>query len=117
MTVESTSSPLLTALAELMRFRPVLNYVAVNEFGDDDEIDSYTLALDTASCGGCPANLVLANQTLSGNQTLEATATVTLGPNLIVNGTNIVVNAPIVSILINTSISGPFTIGNTTSCP
>ena len=65
----------------------------------------------------CPADLVLANQTLTGTQTLEATATATLGPNLIVNGTNIVVNAPIVPMLSGTEIGGTFTVGSNPSCP
>jgi len=66
---------------------------------------------------GCPAGLVLANQTLSGTQTLEATSIATLGPNLIVNGANIVVNAPLVTIFGGTEISGVFSFGNITSCP
>ena len=65
----------------------------------------------------CPADLVLADQTLSGTQTLEATTSATLGENLSVAGTDITVNAPTVSILSGTSITGPFTIGTTTSCP
>ena len=66
---------------------------------------------------GCPADLVLENQTLSGTQTLEATASATLDPNLIVDGTDIAVNAPTVSILSNTEIRGVFSVGNTPSCP
>ncbi len=69
------------------------------------------------SCGGCSADLVLANQTLSGAQTLEATSTATLGPSLIVNGTNIVVNAPTVLFLNGVEVQGTFQAGNTTSCP
>ena len=65
----------------------------------------------------CSSDLVVANQTLSGTQTVEATSTATLGPNLVVNGTDIVVNAPTVSILENTDISGSFTVGTTPSCP
>jgi hypothetical protein len=40
-----------------------------------------------------------------GTDTLDATSTATLGPNLIVNGADIAVNAPEVSILAGTSIS------------
>ena len=65
----------------------------------------------------CPTNLVLANQTLSGTQTLEATTSVTLGPSLIVNGTNIVVNAPTVVFLNGVEVGGTFQSGHTTSCP
>lgn len=67
--------------------------------------------------GVCPAELVRANQTLTGTQTLAATTSVTLGENLTIQGDNIEVKAPSVSILGNTSISGPFSIGTTPSCP
>ena len=66
---------------------------------------------------GCPSELLLADQALSGAQTLQATASATLGENLIINGTSIDVKAPTVTILGNTTISGPFSIGNTPSCP
>lgn len=65
----------------------------------------------------CPADLVIENQTLSGSQTLQATASATLGPNLTVDGDNIAVKAPTVSIRSGTSISGNFTISNNPSCP
>ena len=76
-----------------------------------------TMLLEAGPGADCPPDLVRANQTLSGTQTLKATATATLGPNLIVNGTDIVVRAPTVSILAGTSISGTFSVGNTPSCP
>lgn len=41
----------------------------------------------------------------------------TLGPNLIINGASIAVNAPLVSIFPNVEISGNFTIGHTPTCP
>ena len=66
---------------------------------------------------GCPADLVLADQSLSGTQTREATASATLGQNLTIDGDNIVINAPSVSILADTEISGPVSIGTTPSCP
>lgn len=67
-------------------------------------------------CAGCPTDLVLANQTITGTQTLQATATATLGSNLVINGANIVVNAPSVTILGDTEIRGTFTLGNSPSC-
>lgn len=66
---------------------------------------------------GCPADLALPNHALSGTQVLEATASATLGPNLTANGDDIVVNAPTVTIMGGTSISGMFSVGNSTSCP
>lgn len=92
-------------------------FVQVDEFGDNDEIESYALALTAASCGGCPADLVYANQTLSGSQTLEASSSITLGPNLIVNGTHIVTNAPLIRITSGTEIGGSFSAGTNPSCP
>lgn len=62
----------------------------------------------------CLADLVRANETLPGTQTLNATAT--LGPNLIVNADNIAVNAPTVSILADTTISGILSIGTRPAC-
>jgi hypothetical protein len=79
-------------------------------------MDSDTVQIEVAQGGACPADLVLTDLLLPGTQTLEATATVTLGPNLIVNGTNIVVNAPTVTILSGTTISGTFSVGNTPEC-
>ncbi len=78
-------------------------------------VSTPTIAIITADT--CPADLVLANQTLSGTQTLEATTSATLGTNLSINGTNIAVNAPVVSILAGTEINGTFSVGSTTSCP
>jgi hypothetical protein len=75
------------------------------------------MVLEDGPEAACPPDLVRANQTLSGTQTLKATSTATLGPNLIVDGTNIAVNAPVVSILNDTRISGPFSLGNSPDCP
>jgi len=91
--------------------------VVVGARREDSNMDSDTVQIEVAQGGACPADLVLADLLLPGTQTLEATATVTLGPNLIVNGTNIVVNAPTVTILSGTTISGTFSVGNTPSCP
>lgn len=66
---------------------------------------------------GCPSELLLADQALSGTQMLQATASVTLGENLVIDGDSIDVKAPIVAIVGGTSISNPFSIGNTPSCP
>ena len=76
--------------------------------------DSGTILLLGAACG---PNLTIANHTLTGTQTLEATATAILGPDLIVNGDNIVVKAPTVTIMGGTTISGTFSVGNSPSCP
>ena len=67
--------------------------------------------------GGCPTDLVFENTTLTGTQFLEATSTATLGPNLTIDGDNIVVRAPTVSIFADTSIEGPFTIGTRPNMP
>ena len=66
---------------------------------------------------GCPADVVLADQTLSGTQTIQATTSVTLGEDLDIDGTDIAVKAPTVSILNDTGIGGTFRIGSTPSCP
>jgi subtilisin-like proprotein convertase family protein len=66
--------------------------------------------------GGCSADIVLENQTLSGTQTFEATTTATLGPALIVDGDSIVVNAPGVSFVDGVEVRGTFQAGNSPSC-
>jgi hypothetical protein len=75
------------------------------------------MVLEDGPEAACPPDLVRANQTLSGTQELKATSTATLGPNLIVNGAHIAVNAPEVSILAGTAISGTFSVGNNPLCP
>ena len=65
----------------------------------------------------CSANLVLSNVTLVGVQSHQATASITLGPALVSNGTDIVAQAPTVSFLNGVSIAGGFSAGNTTTCP
>ena len=59
----------------------------------------------------------MADQILSGTQTREATTTATLGENLTVDGTDITINAPVVSILPGTAISGTLSIGTNPICP
>ena len=80
-------------------------------------MDSDTVQIEVVQTGACPTDLVIEDVLLPGTQTLEATATVTLGPNVIVNGTNIVVNAPTVTINNDTEIGGTFSISTTPSCP
>jgi hypothetical protein len=75
------------------------------------------MLLEDGPAADCPPDLVRANQTLSGTQALKATSTATLGPNLIVDGDDIVVNAPEVSILAGRSISGAFSVGSNPACP
>jgi len=75
------------------------------------------MVLEAGPGADCPADLVRANQILSGTQTLKATATATLGPNLIVDGADIAVNAPTVSIFGDTEISGIFSLGANPACP
>ncbi len=65
----------------------------------------------------CPVNLVLASLTITGTPTLQATASVTLGPGLLANGLSVVVNAPTVAFGNGTQIGGTFSAGNTTTCP
>lgn len=98
--------------------------VIVDDFdtvGESNEMNNVRLA-DSGSVNllppqNCPTDLILTRQILQGPQILEATSTATLGPNLIVSGTDIVVNAPILTILEDTQISGTFTAGNNPSCP
>ena len=71
----------------------------------------------TIQAGLCPADLVLDNQLITGTQIYQASSTATLGESLTVNGDSVVVNAPSVAILGDTSIGGAFTIGTNSSCP
>ena len=87
--------------------------VKVDEFGDDDPIAAYDLAYTATSCagGGCPTNLTLSNQTITGTQLYQAADTITLGPGLTVAGTDVTVFAgESVVIGSGTAISGPFTV-------
>lgn len=91
-------------------------YVKVDEFGDNNEIESYAINLTTSLCG-CPSTVTLANQTLNGTQSYLASGSATLGPSLMVDGTSISVEAPTVTIIGNTEIGGTFTAGNNPACP
>lgn len=88
-------------------------HVKIDEFGDDDEIAAYTLTYTHAqSCGGCPVNLTLANDTLSGTQSLRASSSITLGPSLVIDGTAIdVLAGDRVVISGGTEIGGSFSAG------
>ena len=116
--IGSTASPDATSFTPsvpLLHNQPYYWRIgAKNGYG---ETLSSTWSFTTIPEAGCPPDIVLATQTLSGTQTFEATSSATLGPNLTVNGDNIVVNAPTVSILGGTSIGGTFSIGTTPSCP
>jgi hypothetical protein len=81
-----------------------------------DATKSDSAVVNVIAACSLPANLVLTNQTITGTQILEGTLTATLGPNLIVNGSDIVVNAPILTILDGTTIRGTFSAGNNPSC-
>jgi hypothetical protein len=65
-------------------------FVKVDELGDDDELPAYNLSYSIVeACGGCPPNLTFSNTTLSGTQTHRAGSSITLGPNLVINGSSI----------------------------
>ena len=83
-------------------------FVQIDEFGDNQEIESYQLAYDVVEeC--CVDHLVLANQVITGTQAFEAGNSVTLGPNLVVNGTSIDVAAGATVLFANgTEIGGTF---------
>lgn len=88
-------------------------FVKIDEFGDDDPIDDYTLTYTRVQgCGSCPSDLTLANTTLSGTQTFLADDTITLGPSLVVDGTSIdVIAGDRVVITSGTEIGGSFSAG------
>ena len=85
-----------------------------NETNNTRVADTGALTLQQPSCS---PDLVRSHQTLSGTQLIQATSTATLGPNLVIDGDDITVNAPVVSILGGTDIGGMFTVGTTPSCP
>jgi len=93
------------------------NLFAVAPTGGSVPVSGTGGTVTVVPCGGCPTDLVLANQTITGPQTLQATATATLGSSLVINGDNVVVNAPIVAMLADTEVSGAFSAGNNPSCP
>ena len=71
----------------------------------------------TGSSAGCLQNLVLANGVITGTQMFLG-PTVTLGPNLVVNGTSIEIQAvDTVTFLNGTEIGGTFSAGTGFSCP
>lgn len=65
-------------------------YVRVDEFGDNDAIDAYDLHFDVLeSCSSCVVNLTLSNTTITGAPSYRADSTITLGPGLVVNGSDV----------------------------
>lgn len=87
--------------------------VKVDEFDDDDPIADYDLAYTATSCGGggCPTDLTLSNQTITGTQLYQAADTITLGPALTVAGTDVTVFAGQRVVIGNgTAISGSFAV-------
>ena len=77
-----------------------------------------TLGADTGVIGvSCPVQFVTGPQKLTGTQTLQATVSATLGPTALIDGTDIIVRAPTVSIVPSTRINGTFSISTTPSCP
>lgn len=89
-------------------------YVKVDEYGDNDEIASYDLAYTfLESCGGgCPADLVLSNTTISGTHSYRAGTSITLGPSLVINGTSVdTIAGQRVVITSGTEIGGSFSAG------
>ena len=85
-----------------------------NESNNTRNSDSGTINLSVV---GCPADVLLDNQTLSGTQTLQATTSATLGSNLMVDGPNIAVSAPTITIRPDTTIEGAFSVSTSPSCP
>ena len=88
--------------------------VEADENNNDRVADTGPINIQASSCS---PHVVRANQTLSGTQVISATSTATLGPDLIIDGDDIAVNAPTVSILAGTSIGGVFSIGTSPMCP
>lgn len=89
-------------------------YVKVDEYGSDDEIASYDLAYTLLeSCGGgCPADLVLSNSTISGTHSYRAGTSITLGPSLVISGTSVdMIAGQRVVITSGTEIGGSFSAG------
>jgi hypothetical protein len=88
-------------------------YVTVEEFGNDDEIGTYNLAVSALECLCVgDVDLVLDNDTITGSQLFQALNSVTLGPNLLVNGTSIVVEGGKRVVFLNdTEIRGSFSAG------
>jgi hypothetical protein len=87
-------------------------YVQVDEFGDDDEIGFYNLTYTLVeSCsGGCVGDLVLQNDSITGSQTYRATASITVGPNLEVTGSDIeMIAGQNIVLRGGTTIGGSFT--------
>ncbi len=99
---------------------PGVYYAKVEEFAGTQEIATYNLAYGLIqACPACAQDVVLQNTTITGSQTYNAKNSVTLGPNLVVNGTAVaVVAGQSVVLRSGTTIGGNFSAGtNPTVCP
>lgn len=87
-------------------------YVQIEEFLGG-ALASYTLSYTRVQgCGSCPADLTLANTTITGTQSHRAGTSITLGPSLTVHGTAIdVLAGERVVITSGTEIGGSFSAG------
>ena len=114
---DDSGTGLFSKIERVCGVLPVGTYfVEVEDFSNNDEIQSYDLDLTLTACP-CVADLTLSTQTLTGAVTYQAAMTATLGPALTVDGTQIRVRAgQIVSFLNDTEIGGTFTVGNTPVC-
>lgn len=83
-------------------------------FSVDFDDNSEAVYIATANC---PATQIFANQTLSGYVTEQAATSITLGPNMIFDGAEVVMLSPQVIFENGTRISGSFALNNTTVCP
>lgn len=93
-------------------------FVHVDEFGDDDQIAEYELAYtnEGACAGSCPTDLTLSNTTITGTEVYRALDTITLGPSLTIDGSDIEVKAgQRVVITSGTAIGGSFSAGTSLS--
>jgi hypothetical protein len=82
------------------------------EASDANPVGVYLLTFTVDESCGCADVLTLENDTLTGTQTYAALTGITLGPNLIINGTQIDVSASQwVAIVDGTEIGGSFSAG------
>ena len=89
--------------------------LSVDTAGDVYVVDRNDNRIQTFG-SACPATLVIANQAFFGSQTRQAAASVTLGPALVISGSNVTLRAPTLSLENGAEIGGTFTAENTTSC-
>ena len=60
----------------------------------------------------CPANITRSGETLSGTLALKASASITLGGSLIINGDSISAEAPVVTFVNGVEVAPTFFAGN-----